>query len=128
MTAPARVQRRRTAGWRMPEGAVYVGRPSKWGNPFSEMQIGGAYPSLTADQVHVMAVRQFEDLVRANRPIVHNERIVGGRGDREIVTYTYPARDEIVADLAGKDLACWCDLGEMCHADVLLRVANGGDV
>ena len=31
---PARIQRRRSAGWRMPEGAVYVGRPSIWGNPF----------------------------------------------------------------------------------------------
>lgn len=31
---PARIQRRRSAGWRMPEGAVYVGRPTRWGNPF----------------------------------------------------------------------------------------------
>jgi len=31
------------------------------------------------------------------------------------------ARDE----LAGKDLACWCE-GSPCHADVLLRIANGG--
>ncbi len=30
---PQRIQRKRTKGWRMPEGAVYVGRPSKWGNP-----------------------------------------------------------------------------------------------
>jgi len=29
-----RIQRRRTKGWRMPEGAVYVGRPSRWGNPY----------------------------------------------------------------------------------------------
>lgn len=29
-----RIQRQRTAGWRMPPGAVYVGRPSPWGNPF----------------------------------------------------------------------------------------------
>jgi len=29
-----RIQRRRTAGWRMPAGAVYVGRPGKWGNRF----------------------------------------------------------------------------------------------
>ena len=29
MTAPKRIQRRRTAGWRMPEGAVFVGRPTK---------------------------------------------------------------------------------------------------
>jgi len=30
---PKRIQRRRTKGWRMPEGAIYVGRGSKWGNP-----------------------------------------------------------------------------------------------
>jgi hypothetical protein len=28
-----RIQRKRTKGWRMPAGAVYVGRPTKWGNP-----------------------------------------------------------------------------------------------
>ena len=31
---PRRIQRRRTKGWRMPPGAIYVGRPTKWGNPF----------------------------------------------------------------------------------------------
>ncbi len=31
---PKRIQRRRTRGWRMREGAVYVGRPTQWGNPF----------------------------------------------------------------------------------------------
>lgn len=31
---PKRIQRKRTKGWRMPEGAVYVGRPTKWGNTF----------------------------------------------------------------------------------------------
>lgn len=30
---PKRIQRKRTKGWQMPEGAVYVGRPTKWGNP-----------------------------------------------------------------------------------------------
>lgn len=29
-----RIQRKRTKGWRMPTGAVYVGRPTKWGNPY----------------------------------------------------------------------------------------------
>ena len=31
---PKRIQRQRTRGWRMPEGAIYVGRPTRWGNPF----------------------------------------------------------------------------------------------
>lgn len=30
---PQRIQRQRTKGWRMPAGAVYVGRPGKFGNP-----------------------------------------------------------------------------------------------
>lgn len=34
MTKPSRIQRKRTKGWRMPPDAVYVGRPTKWGNPF----------------------------------------------------------------------------------------------
>ena len=29
-----------------------------------------------------------------------------------------------VAELRGKDLACWCPLDEPCHADVLLELAN----
>ena len=29
-----RIQRKRSAGWRMPPNAVYVGRPTRWGNPF----------------------------------------------------------------------------------------------
>lgn len=29
-----RIQRKRTRGWRMPEDAVYVGRPTRYGNPY----------------------------------------------------------------------------------------------
>lgn len=37
---PVRVQRRRSRGWRMPAGAVYVGRPGQWGNPFPVAEHG----------------------------------------------------------------------------------------
>jgi len=37
---PQRMQMRRTKGWRRPPGAVYVGRPTKWGNPFSVAEHG----------------------------------------------------------------------------------------
>lgn len=40
LPTPNRVQRRRTAGWRMPAGAIYVGRPSRWGNPFDGRLVG----------------------------------------------------------------------------------------
>lgn len=31
---PRRIQRQRTKGWRMPANTIYVGRGSKWGNPY----------------------------------------------------------------------------------------------
>jgi len=31
---PKRVQRKRTKGWQMPPNTVYVGRPTRWGNPY----------------------------------------------------------------------------------------------
>ena len=34
IAGPTRVWRKRTAGWRMPANTVYVGRGSRWGNPF----------------------------------------------------------------------------------------------
>lgn len=38
MDETKRIQRKRTKGWRMPKGAIYVGRPSQWGNPFTGEQ------------------------------------------------------------------------------------------
>lgn len=94
-TPPCRVQRRRTRGWRMPEGAVFVGRPSWWGNPF---HIG-----LAANPTAEDCVRRFRcervPILQASRPDI--------------------------SSLRGRDLACWCPLDQPCHADVLLEIANG---
>lgn len=35
---PERIQRKRTKGWHLPRNAVYVGRPTQWGNPFRVRQ------------------------------------------------------------------------------------------
>lgn len=32
--------------------------------------------------------------------------------------------DAAKAYLCGKNLACWCKIGEPCHADILLELAN----
>ncbi len=34
-SAPKRIQRKRTKGWTMPKDAVYVGRPTIFGNPLT---------------------------------------------------------------------------------------------
>lgn len=38
---------------------------------------------------------------------------------------TLPLMD--VTPLRGKNLACWCKIGQMCHADALLAFANEPD-
>ena len=108
-----RIQRKRTKGWRMPENTVYVGRPTKWGNPFRVgapsaywMGPGLASPSRPnpvpkMDAEHVVAV--YRNMVTTNNANFE-------RGD--------------VRELAGKNLACWCPLDQPCHADVLLELAN----
>lgn len=33
--------------------------------------------------------------------------------------------DDVRRELGGKDLACWCRPDQPCHADILLKLANG---
>lgn len=107
---PKRIQRKRTKGWKMPKGAVYVGRPSKWGNPF---EVG-----------HDVTAKEAVD-----RFVVHLASYFGWV-EREIAKafYPLPVKSTEMRDwlkpLRGKDLACWCPLSQPCHADVLLELAN----
>jgi hypothetical protein len=103
MIEPKRIQRKRTKGWRMPEGAVYVGRPSAWSNPYR-----GSNP---AD-----AVDLFRDML-ARAPIANGSWRPAKSGETVYET--------IRRELANKNLACWCPLDQPCHADVLLEIANG---
>lgn len=103
--APKRVRRQRTRGWRMPAGAIYVGRGSKWGNPWTEKD--GRF----------MAGSEWRAVVIDCFKVMLNERGLPGN--------TYPSDDEIRAELAGRDLACWCPLDAACHADQLLAIAAG---
>lgn len=115
---PQRIQRRRTKGWRMPEGAVYVGRPTKWGNPFT---IDGAIEHGYADNVSKGRQVAFE----AFRDWLHGDTWAAGSGP----SWEQKRIDLLASleELVGRDLVCWCPLDAPCHADVLLKLANGGD-
>jgi hypothetical protein len=91
---PKRIQRKRTKGYKMPP-AIYVGRPTKWGNP------------------HRVEGNQKRDAVAVRNAVLAYERTL------DPATIAAAKRE-----LRGKDLACWCAPGQPCHADVLLRIAN----
>lgn len=103
---PARIQRKRTKGWKMPEGVVYVGRPTKWGNPLT----AGMWKNYTAAD----AVRDFKKWVTRDLTVASFDNACG----------VPPSLTEIRSELRGKNLACWCPLDQPCHADVLLKLAN----
>jgi hypothetical protein len=107
----ARIQRKRTAGWRMPAGAVYVGRPTIWGNPFTVADAIKEGYARDVDEAPGWCVMAYAAWLEGMKwwPVDVEEA------------------DDVLArlpELAGKDLACWCPTGRPCHANVLLLHAE----
>jgi len=106
---PIRIQRKRAKGWRMPPNTVYVGRPSKWGNPFS---IGSIYINEKGSIDEHLLFGGIEITDRKIAVEIFKKQIT----DKNI--------ELTRRELKGKNLACWCPLNQPCHADVLLEIAN----
>ena len=66
-----RIQRRRCRGWRMPADAVYVGRPTRWGNPFPVAE-HGAQEACRLFEEHL---RSRPELVAAAREALAGKRL-----------------------------------------------------
>lgn len=110
-----RIKLKRLKGWRMPAGAVKCDRRTKWGNP--------AKPGERFMGFQVRDKRHAASLYLGSAP--QNDRLVA----------------DARAELAGKDLACWCALCDLhqdgkplledcpdcdrCHVDTLGKIANG---
>lgn len=106
---PLRIQRTRKKGegYLFPEGKrndlpiVYVGRGSKYGNPFKVGEI--AYDNDEEVLTQQEAVDLFEHYAKVLKPEI---------------------AEMAKLELKGKNLACWCSHDKPCHADVLLKIAN----
>lgn len=108
----------------MPDKAVYVGRGSRWGNPWRITPVTDHAFAFgdAADIVHTTSgacLGRFDRYTRSP-----------GTGAPYWATRQYAAdltdefADQIRSALASRDLACWCPEDQPCHADVLLAVAN----
>ncbi len=79
----------------MPAGAVYVGRPTRYGNPFPATD--------TSPQGRTEAVHRYRTWIARQPALI----------------------DRVRRELVGRNLACWCPLDTPCHANVLLELARG---
>jgi hypothetical protein len=133
MTTPQRLQRKRVKGWRLPENGRCVDRSTRWGNPFRQF---GANEYLYCDASHRRTVLtpwvifdHGQDIAR--NPVTpamvvdHYRRWLLGEFNRGgIVRPCLFDTGDIVRELRGKDLYCFCPEGQACHGDVLLTLAN----
>jgi len=122
---PKRIQRKPMKGWRMPEGAVYVGSPTKWGNPFwHAKQFVGLTASLNCyrDAIHGWnGPERFTELGDGPDLIAYDDHCDW------VKRFGCHPVEVIRQELCGKDLVCWCPLDQPCHADILLEIANEGE-
>jgi hypothetical protein len=77
---------------------VYIGRPSKWGNPYSRK------PGIARYKVKTRA----EALNKHREWVLSNPIFI----------------EEIKNTLKGKVLGCWCDNPLGCHGLILWKIAN----
>ena len=100
---PQRIQLSRKAGFNLQEAslklnglpAVNCARPSRWGNPWKVGKDG------TVDY----CVDRYKRFIEGNR-------------------WSFPTKKNIEDELHGKNIACYCDLDQPCHCDILLKIAN----
>ena len=110
----------------MPEGAIYVGRPTEWGNSAKVGDCGecrwgdheGEHQPMTAAD----AVWEYRIGWEA---MVYAEANVGLMTPEELrMTGVSGVQVDLFESIRGHDLVCWCPLDQPCHADVLLELAN----
>jgi len=132
---PTRIQRRRTKGWRKPDGAVYVGRGSKWGNPCTQVRMPALNGSEWEREGRLGKVSGHWHGFRHPDGTTTSHLVQDATREQAVAMYRdwlnqMPSLVEAArAELAGSDLMCWCPLPEPgepdhCHAAVLLKLAN----
>lgn len=135
MTSPVRLQLSRASGFNLQAlsistnglTAIKVDRSSPFGNhyrvekdryaivtPWLVTMRGTVVEKFDSNAEAIeIAVRRFEADVTQTGP--HNHRRME----------PVPTPVDIIKALRGRNLACWCEPGAPCHADILLRIANG---
>lgn len=78
--------------------AVFIGRPTKWGNPFSHKEgIRAEYIVASREE----AVAKYEEWIKSQPNLLL----------------------AVKKELRGQDLSCYC-FPALCHGFVLLKIAN----
>lgn len=76
---------------------IYIGRPSKWGNPFSHKPNTHAKFKVETRNI---AIHKYQEWINEQKELLND-----------------------LHELEGKILGCWCK-PLACHGDILIKLAN----
>jgi hypothetical protein len=76
---------------------IYIGRPSKWGNPYSHLEDKDTLAEFKVN-TRKEAIESYEKWIRQNKELMDS-----------------------LYELDGKVLGCWCK-PLSCHGDVLIKL------
>lgn len=111
---PKRIKLSRAKGWRLPARTVKVDRTTRFGNPYR-----------INERIDLKQVKRWGwNLSPGGSKCVCQSSAEAVARFRHALFWDSAIHDFIRNELAGKDLACWCDLDQPCHADVLIEIAN----
>lgn len=138
MNEPTYIQRTRRAKMVSPNDLPIIccTRPGAWGNPFRVVKIGKKWAVKCDDSKENAEILttwchlDYDDKIEALKASVMCYK-------KKLFPYSYKGNDlvdfvrteatldAIKDQLGGKNLACWCAVGQPCHVqDVLLKIAN----
>lgn len=130
---PVRIQRKRTKGFKMPFGAIYVGRGSVWGNPFIVGRPSGVFPEGAGKHGKAETMIEaltLEQALEFYRNVVSGfltpEMYPAGHGWADRFRKHYRQHPTEVARRMFRDatVVCWCAPDARCHGDILLAIAG----
>ena len=78
---------------------VYIGRPSKWGNPYTHKE---------------GTIAEYVKPTRKEAIEAYRDYILNGKGNHLL---------DDLGELEGKVLGCWCK-PKSCHGDILIEIIN----
>lgn len=122
---PERIQQKRAKGWRLPPGAKSVARPHKLfgcelGNP---IVVGSVVQVTTADERYFEITVTPEIAVEGFRQVMESRLSTWDGMTDEDRAYT-AQWEAVLEELRGRDIACFCKAGQVCHGDVWIELAN----
>lgn len=155
---PVRIKRSRKKGFKLKEisekinglPVVYVGRGSKWGNPFRVVKYSNGGYGIKSDGSDICNKIVIEnckgiyyDEFQATKDALMCYELwllpYKHQGSTAEFYQSMAMVESIVLELKGKNLACWCEIAKKdkllsawnytrCHADILLTYANDIDM